>query len=434
MLDLHLATFRTDASPPPGHPLCGGWIAPVSGQDDPQWLRGVVLMGAGLPIVVAALDWTGVLNDCHRQWTEALALAAHTTPDRVALHCVHQHNAPFVDRHGDALLQRLGAGTRIYDPAFFAALVHRSAADLRASLDTAQPVSHVRYGAAQVEQVASNRRVLGPDGKIQFTRTSATTDPVARAAPEGLIDPWLRSIAFCRGDRPLARLYAYTTHPMSYYGDGQVTSDFVGLARDRRDREEPGTLHLYLTGAAGDITAGKYNNGSKPNRVVLANRVHSAMLAADRIADTASRPLDRIDWRTAPIRFAPRADLDRDQLEAIVANDHESTANRHRAAMACGWLARLETDRPILLGRLDLPGVTLLCLPAETFVSYQLEAQAIDPETPLLTAAYGDGGPWYIPLRRSFDEGGYEPSVALVSQDTEPLYRQAIAELLHRGR
>ena len=59
MLAFHLATFKIDATPPIGHPLCGGWIKPVVGVDDPLWLRGVVLMGTDRPIVLAALDWTG---------------------------------------------------------------------------------------------------------------------------------------------------------------------------------------------------------------------------------------------------------------------------------------------------------------------------------------------------------------------------------------
>jgi hypothetical protein len=69
-------------------------------------------------------------------------------------------------------------------------------------------------------------------------------------------------------------------------------------------------------------------------------------------------------------------------------------------------------------------------LPAETFVEYQLNAQRVSGETPLATAAYGDGGPWYIPMKRSFAEGGYEPSVALVSPDTEAAYGKAIEDLL----
>ena len=118
MLAFHLATFKVDATPPPATPLCGGWIKPVVGVDDPLWLRGVVLHGGGRPIVLAALDWTGVMDESHRLWTEALAEAAHTTPDRVALHCVHQHNAPFIDREGNALLRKAGRDPLLYDEEF----------------------------------------------------------------------------------------------------------------------------------------------------------------------------------------------------------------------------------------------------------------------------------------------------------------------------
>jgi hypothetical protein len=430
MLAFHLATFKVDATPPTGHSLCGGWIKPVVGVDDPLWLRGVVLLGAGMPIVLAALDWTGVMDESHRLWTEALAEAAHTTPDRVALHCVHQHNAPFIDREGNALLRKAGVSPLLYDEPFVDDLVKRSAAAVRQSLTPAQPVTHIRTGQAEVRQVACNRRVIGPNGKIRFTRTSATLDPAARAEPDGTIDPILRSIGFFQGDRPLARLYYYTTHPMSYYGDGRVSSDFVGLARQHRESDEPDTLHIYFTGAAGNVTAGKYNDGSHANRGVLANRVYDGMRAADADAEAHARALGSIEWVTAPFRFEPRADLDLDRLKAIVADPKQTVVNRNRGAMVCGWLMRVASRRPILLSRLELDGATVLHLPAESFVEYQLDAQRMRPGSFLATAAYGDGGPWYIPLKRSFAEGGYEPSVANVSADSENPYRKAIEELL----
>ncbi len=430
MLNAHLSTFRVDATPPMGHSLCGGWIKPVVGVDDPLWLRGVVITDAGPPIVLAALDWTGVMNESHRLWTEALAEAAHTTPDRVALHCVHQHNAPFIDRDGNALLRKAGADPLICDDRFVDDLVARSAAAVREALMDPQPVTHIRAGTARVEQVACNRRVIGPDGKIKFTRYSATKDEAARAEPDGTIDPVLRSVGFFQRDRPLARLYYYTTHPMSYYGDGRVTSDFVGLARNRRDAEEPETLHLYFTGSAGNVTAGKYNTGTKPERQILADRIHRGMVSADLDADAYNDPLGSISWKTLSIRFAPREDLDLDKLKAIVTDPKATTVARNRSVMTCGWLMRVATRRPILLSRLDLGTVSLLHLPAETFVEYQLEAQASRPDLRIATAAYGDGGPWYIPLERSFAEGGYEPSVANVRPETEPAYRRAIRELL----
>jgi hypothetical protein len=428
MLDIHLSTFEVDATPPLGHPLCGGWIKPVEGVDDRLKMRGILLEGSGLPVVLASLDWTGVSNDSHRIWTEALAAVAMTTPDRVALHCVHQHNAPFVDHHGNLLLQKSNAATLLFDPLFFDSLVESSCAALRAAMSDGRPIDRIRVGQAEVRQVASNRRIIAPNGKLQFTRYSSTTDPIARAAPEGTIDPMLRSLTFCLGDRPKARLYYYTTHPMSYYGDGRVSADFVGLARTSQDAEEPDVFHVYFTGCAGNITAGKYNDGQRSNRTFLADRVAAAMARAD---DTAiPHDLTEIEWRSHAFNFKSREDLDYERLAAIVADPAESTVNRNRSAMTCGWLARNRDRRPITLGLLDLGSASVLHLPAEPFVEYQLEAQSLDPSKWLGVAAYGDGGPWYIPLERSYAEGGYEPSVSWVSAQTEPDYRAAITSLL----
>ena len=217
---------------------------------------------------------------------------------------------------------------------------------------------------------------------------------------------------------------------MSFYGDGRVTTDFVGLARARRDVEEPDTLHVYFTGASGNITAGKYNTGSPEDRVALTDRVHQAMLLADRDTEKPSPRCERIDWTTQPVVFQPRRDLDLDRLKDVVFDAKQSTVNRNRSAMTYGWLKRCEAKTPILLKRLRVGMVDLIHLPAETFVEYQLQAQTIDPARFVATAAYGDGGPWYIPLQKSFAEGGYEPSAAFVAEETETIYRKTIDALM----
>ena len=43
------------------------------------------------------VNWCAVRNDAFRIWRKALADAAHTTPEHVSLHSVHQHNAPFAE-------------------------------------------------------------------------------------------------------------------------------------------------------------------------------------------------------------------------------------------------------------------------------------------------------------------------------------------------
>ena len=97
-----------------------------------------------------------------------------------------------------------------------------------------------------VEKVASNRRILGEDGTVKITRWSRTEDTAAIAAPEGLIDPWLKCVSFWNEDQAIAVLNYYATHPMSHYGQGDVSSDFPGIARERRENQLGVTTYLFL--------------------------------------------------------------------------------------------------------------------------------------------------------------------------------------------
>ena len=271
MPPLHLATFECDVTPPEDHPLCGGWITPVRGVDDPLKALGVVLLGGAKPVVLCAVDWTGLRNEAFRIWRAALASAAHTTPEHVSLHCVHPHNAPFADVEAEKLIAAAKAAKSL-DLKYYDECVKKSADALKASLMKAVKCTHVGTGAAEVKEVASNRRVLGDDGKVKFTRTSATKSKEARDAPEGLIDPKLRTLSFWDGEKALTALHFYACHPMSYYGDGRVSADFCGLAR-QKFQDETKVFQVYFNGCGGNITAGKYNDGSKENRPVL--RPHS---------------------------------------------------------------------------------------------------------------------------------------------------------------
>jgi hypothetical protein len=64
------------------------------------------------------------------------------------------------------------------------------------------------------------------------------------------------------------------------------------------------------------------------------------------------------------------------------------------------------------LGALHLNDVTVLHLPGEVFLEFQLAARARTPDRPVAVAAYGDDGWWYVPPAEELDRGGYEPGVA----------------------
>src|SRR5437763_2200851 len=151
---LHLATFQSDATPPLGHPLCGGWIEPVRGVDDPLRALGVVLLGSGAPVVLCAVDWCGIRNDANLAFRQALARAAHTTAERVAVQCVHPHNAPFADTGAEKLIEAAKGPTSL-DLKYFDKCVQATADALKASLMKAVEFTHVGTGQAKVDKVAS---------------------------------------------------------------------------------------------------------------------------------------------------------------------------------------------------------------------------------------------------------------------------------------
>src|SRR6266542_506270 len=67
---LRLATFDSDATPPVGSDMA---YDPVTNKWDLGLrARGVVLLGAGEPIVLCALDWIGIANEGHDAFQSAL--------------------------------------------------------------------------------------------------------------------------------------------------------------------------------------------------------------------------------------------------------------------------------------------------------------------------------------------------------------------------
>lgn len=425
---LSIATFRYDVTPPMGHSLCGGWITPVVAVDDPLEAIGYVLLGAGKPIVVCSVDWTGLLNDAHIQWRKALAEAAGTTIDRVTVNCVHQHNAPFACLESERIVSVQDGLPHIVELDYYQRCLDAGRAAVTEALKKAVPVTHVAHGQHKVDKVAANRRILGPAGTVVSQRGSSSKDPKHHELPEGLIDPMLKTVAFYNNDRKLAACHYYACHPMSYYGDGRVSADFCGLARRQRQTQEPDCVHIYFNGCGGNIGAGKYNDGSHDMRPVLTERILNSIVGSE--AELRPVPITQLSWSTHDI-LPPT--LTRYQEEAImkqISDPAQPVVNRNRPSYTVAWIRRAAEGIPITLSALHVNNVSMLHLPAECFVEYQLRAQATAENRFVACAAYGDGGPWYIPTAEAYPQGGYEVSVAWCDPQIDGLLSTGINAML----
>src|SRR5213592_2931330 len=113
---LRVATFDVDATPAIGSMMA---YDPVTNRWDLGLrARGIVLLGAGEPIVLCAVDWIGIANEGHDAFQGGLARAAGTSPRRVAVHTLHQHDAPDCDFSAEKLLRDAGLEPRQFESSF----------------------------------------------------------------------------------------------------------------------------------------------------------------------------------------------------------------------------------------------------------------------------------------------------------------------------
>jgi len=451
---LRIATFETDATPPLGYDL--GYSV-VKGVAAPLQAKGVVITGAGKPIIMVAVDWMEIDGRVRDEWHALLAKAAGTTPDRVSLHVLHQHDAPGINffifderaRHGLAKSVPPGVPD---ERAWVRSVMENSAAALTRALRQARPVTHVGLGKANAEQLGANRRLMGANGRVAMHRQSTSTNVYpaevaaqlkvdadadghrlsifhpeeAKAAPEGLIDPAVRVISFWNGNRPLASLTYYASHPQVSFGKGLPTPDFVGLARERRQKET-GVFQIYFTGAGGNVNLGKYNDGSDRAREEFTGRMLDAMRRASAATERfALTPAD-VEWRTTDISLPAKYGAFKDELRAVAADTARPSKDR---IAAIGKYVRAQAlEDGTTLAALRLRQDYAVYLPGELFVEYQLGAQAIRPKNFVATASYGEQYA-YIGTEKSYGEGGYEITVSFTTLAAEKVIMDGVRKLL----
>jgi hypothetical protein len=425
---LQAAAFTCDITPPLGSPLpeCNPPFA--ASADIPLLAKGVVIADGSTRYALCAFDYCELHTGAHDLFRRAIANALSVNEFQVEVHCLHQHDAPLYDTYAELLAAMVPSPPRTTDLTFMGVASERVARAVRNALKNLEPLTHVACGKAKVEKFASNRRVPLPGGKIGV-RFSSCNDPGLIAAPEGLIDPWMRTVTLFNQQRPIARLHYYASHPQSYYGQGHMNPDTPGIARERLDKEE-GIPQIYFTGCAGNVAAGKYNDGSHGMRMPLATRLYNGMKAA--IAAAGTPQPATLSWKTVDVRFPPRRepDFSEQYLRRVLADAQRTYPVRMTAAIGLAWYERLKITPTVDITSYRLGPATLLHLPGEPFVEYQLFAQSVRPEDFVAVAAYGELGPGYICTDKAFAEGGYEPKDSFVGPPTEAVLKASIRQVM----
>ena len=421
---LSIATFDIDATPPIGSTLA---YDPMENDWDLGLrAKGAVLVGAGKPIVMCAIDWIGIANESQDVFKQTLADAVLTDPKRVVVHTLHQHDAPGCDFSAEKALKEMGMEPGRFESSFAREFLTRLGKAAKDSLSGLRPVTDISIGKAPVDEVASNRRIV-KNGKVEATRFTACRDVALRNEPEGLIDPDVTSIGFWDGEKPVAIMTFYATHPQSYYRTKTANPDFPGVARFYRQLAIPDALHIHFAGAGGNIGAGKYNDGSPENRMILAGRLANGMERAWKNSVKMAVTAGDVAWKTEPVSLPVANEFIRQVEKALETSDKQFISSNISKMI---WAKNTRTGKTIDLACLRVGKARVLFVPGELFVEYQLAAKAFRPDLAVSVAAYGEYGPSYIGVKEAYSQGGYEIEVSPVLPDVEAVLMNAIRKLL----
>ena len=425
---IQIATFQCDITPPLGQPIGMGFIKVLETVEHPLLAKGVVIVNQAEDqrqvFVLCGLDLMEVHNSSYDFLREQIAAAAGTTPSRVAPHCLHQHTAPAFSADVHRIRLDEHNPRRLATEKYWDATAMAISAAVKEAMGKLKPLTHIGTSQAMVDRVASNRRIEQPDGSIRM-RGSSCRDASLRAAPGGLIDPWLKTVSWYSGKAAVAQMHYYATHPQSFYNDQRASYDTCGIARQRLE-QATGVFQLYFTGCGGDVAMGKYNDGSPEARAELTNRLHDAMQRS--AMDVTRQAIQRMRWDVEPLLFPPRTEPEF-SLESSRSKLQENLVSPTNIA----FIRRMQAGRAVELSCLTVNNIQILHLPGEPFVLYQLAAQQSRPTSFVATAGYGDGGVGYIGSDRMYtDRGGYEQTYAF-SGPCEELLIEAIGKLLARG-
>ena len=423
---LKLGTFKTDCTPPAGFGIKFGDNAEdhADGIRDPLWLRGFVLDDGASRCLIASLDYCALMNGAHDLLVNTLAEAAAVPPERVAVHCIHQHDAPLVDYDADAYLK-----FETYPRAWWQGVAAKCGQSSREALGSMREIRDVGHRETRLHGYASNRRIIGPDNKIAATRWSFCSDNAIKGKPVGVIDPMLRTIAFRDGTGKVAGvLNFYATHPQVSNYRRLYSADAPGEAMRLIEADLGTALPAYFSGPSGDITAGKYTSTDKEGNLLRFGRILADGIRLN-LGAMEWEKVERFIWKQLRVPF-PRRRLNRRKLMSQISDPDFSAEMRLKNAVLLSSLDN-PANKTYPLSLLEFGNVRLLLLAGEPFVEYQLFAQSLVPDKFLAVAANGSDNYLYLPLRRSFAEGGYETSkFCWCTPAIEARLKKAIAALL----
>lgn len=438
---MKITSFIADVTNPIGSSVCSSSANFTESVRDPLFARGLIVDDGKKRFVFCTVDYCGIAGSFYEKWRKVIARAAGTQPEFVALHAVHQHQAPWLI--GEDWVEKKTDGRHLFfgvsrkEKVWIKSRLKTLSKSIFASLKNFKPVASVGGAGVRTEGLASNRRIIGKNNKVAGIRWSITKDSVVRRAPVGLVDPELQCVTFWDDEEKLlASMSFFAAHPQCCGNLPMVSAEVPGEFHRRMNAKHPHASHLYFSGCLGNVTCGKYSTSDPEKNIALlgARLAKYGLKAIQASIKTRESSLSlKVKRVSFPCPLRP--------LKSKIHSSRLVKPDPKDWALYQDVMDKMAKEREKSLENLKLScwrigSFWILSLPGEPFIEYQLFAKKeIKKRTKkcfLAVAGLADYSPVYVPTSQAFSEGGYEidKAVCFTTPKVETILKRSIQKAL----
>ena len=433
--ELRVGAAAVKITPPVGIPMAGYYaIRLAEGTHDDLHAKAIVFEQEGAKAALVALDLVTVGRPTVEEARRLIAKNTGVPPGAVMISATHSHTGP--------LLNGLSERNAVYggDMDIAKNYTHSLAGKIAEAVQRAEAAlvpAKLSAAVGREDSLPFNRRYFMKDGSVGWNPGKLNPNIVKPAGP---IDPAVPVVYAETADgKPIATYVNFAMHLDTVSGM-QFSADFpFTLAKILGQVKSPDMLTLFTIGCAGDIN--HVNFGIKdPQKghgeaarigTVLAGEVLKTYTRLAPVESTAPRARHEI----VKLPLPPLAEGDVEKARAfatrIGSKNDPKFLEKVWAFTVLDVYGRngkpLEVEvQVIALGR-DLAWVSL---PGEIFVELGLAIKEASPFKHTIIAELANGSVGYIPTKRAYAEGNYEPISARCAAGSGEMLVEAALRML----
>lgn len=439
--EVRVGVAITDITPPLGIPMAGYYHARgADGVLDPLFSKAMVIELDGERAALAVLDILGITRQITDQARAEIEKLTGISGDHVMISATHAHTGPELADRG----KRSGdmGGQQQLAQSYTEALPAKIAESVRCANGQLQP-AQLSAAKGRCENLAFNRRYFMRDGSVGWNPGKRNSDIILPAGPS---DPevglfYVEKPGASGPGQSIAACVNFAMHPDTC-GGSKISADWPG-ALSRVLTSYHGTDHITLVanGACGNLNHLDFDWRWPQSTPIEQHRIATILGASifQAYKDLAQVKPGPLQAKSEIVELAlpeisPEQIEEAKHLVAATKDDRGSNfmnlVRSYRAldiAERGGKPYRVEVQ-VIALGK----DVAWVGLPGEIFVELGLAIKKRSPFPNTFLVELANENMGYIPDRRSYSEGNYEPESARCAAGSGERLVEAAVGLLAR--